>query len=222
MSTFATRPSRVSTQAQPVRKRGRPHRNGPNRREDIISASTRLFLENGYTDTTLRRIAGAADVNVALVHYYFTSKQGLYQEVLNAALSSTLTVLKSYQHTTLSIDDIARALTKPLFKNRNLSEALAKTDGPPEALAASRAAMRRLHLSLSGCIKSLQRAGSIRNDLDADLFSQTCIDLCWAPFKQEQSCSTTKTSAAVPALEQVHLKRHVEQNILVLVSAAVN
>ncbi|WOF74389.1 TetR family transcriptional regulator [Parvibaculaceae bacterium PLY_AMNH_Bact1] len=220
MSGIATKTIEASIKARPARRRGRPLRNSPDRRADIIRASTVLFLKDGYTNTTLRRIARAADVNVALVHYYFTSKQGLYQEVLNAALKTTFTALKEPQKAPLSVDEIARTLTAPPYKHPGLVHRLSAVNTPPEAREATAAVMRRLSLRLTACIRSLQRLGSVRRDLDAELFTQTCLDLCWSPFRRDQIQSEENKEKAQTPFTKVLLARHVEQNILILTSAA--
>ncbi len=50
----------------------------------IISASRILFAEKGFEGTTIRNIATVADVNIASVNYYFSSKEKLFEEVLRA------------------------------------------------------------------------------------------------------------------------------------------
>ncbi len=51
-------------------------------RERILSAAKREFAERGYQGSRLGSIARKAGVNQALIHYYFDSKERLYQEVL--------------------------------------------------------------------------------------------------------------------------------------------
>ncbi|MES2527093.1 MAG: TetR/AcrR family transcriptional regulator [Bdellovibrionota bacterium] len=53
-------------------------------KDRIISVSRILFAEKGFEGTTIRDIATAADVNVASVNYYFSSKDKLFGEVLRA------------------------------------------------------------------------------------------------------------------------------------------
>lgn len=58
-------------------------RPGPTRtREDILQAARIQFAERGYRATTLRSIAGAANVHPALLHHYFRTKQDLYSHAL--------------------------------------------------------------------------------------------------------------------------------------------
>ncbi|GBF73650.1 hypothetical protein PA598K_01958 [Paenibacillus sp. 598K] len=50
--------------------------------ERILLAAEEQFAQNGYAGTRVSDIAEAADVNVALISYYFESKENLYRGVL--------------------------------------------------------------------------------------------------------------------------------------------
>lgn len=59
-------------------KRGR--RPGPSTtREAILAAARETFSARGYEGTKLRDVAAAAGVDVALLHYHFKSKDGLFE-----------------------------------------------------------------------------------------------------------------------------------------------
>ncbi|REC96040.1 TetR/AcrR family transcriptional regulator [Kushneria indalinina] len=47
----------------------------------ILDAAEVLFAEYGFSETSLRRITGRAEVNLAAVNYHFGSKQALIQAV---------------------------------------------------------------------------------------------------------------------------------------------
>jgi AcrR family transcriptional regulator len=55
-------------------------------RERILKAAERLFAERGYDATSIRAIVAKARVNQAAINYHFDGKDGLYREVLRAAL----------------------------------------------------------------------------------------------------------------------------------------
>jgi AcrR family transcriptional regulator len=59
------------------RRRG-PRQDGVQAREAILAAARNEFAEHGYGGATLRAIASAAGVDVALVSYYFGSKNELF------------------------------------------------------------------------------------------------------------------------------------------------
>jgi len=47
----------------------------------IIQAATEVFLEKGKDGARMQEIAGRANINKALLHYYFRSKDKLYEKV---------------------------------------------------------------------------------------------------------------------------------------------
>ena len=55
-----------------------------NTQSKILHAATKVFAEHGYKDATTRMICSEAQVNVALVNYYFRSKAELYKAVIGA------------------------------------------------------------------------------------------------------------------------------------------
>ena len=50
-------------------------------KERILDAAEKLFVDNGFSATSLRAIIKEADVNTAAVHYHFGSKEGLVEAV---------------------------------------------------------------------------------------------------------------------------------------------
>ncbi len=57
------------------------------RREKMLTAARTLFVECGYTKTTMDAIAEEAGVGVATVHTYFTTKEGLFAELARMDMS---------------------------------------------------------------------------------------------------------------------------------------
>lgn len=87
--------SRSSAKTTAVRKaqkpRGRPKATVGRPRKDqarpdaadrILDAAEDLFSKRGFDGVTIREVTELANVDSALVHYYFTSKQGLFDAVL--------------------------------------------------------------------------------------------------------------------------------------------
>ena len=68
------------------RRRGRRPGN-PDTRERVLAAARDRLLAHGYAATTLRAVAADAGVDVALIGYYFGSKQGLFSAVMVLAVS---------------------------------------------------------------------------------------------------------------------------------------
>jgi TetR/AcrR family transcriptional regulator, regulator of cefoperazone and chloramphenicol sensitivity len=55
-------------------------------RNRIMMTAVRLFAERGYEATSIRTLAAKAHVNQAAINYHFKTKDGLYREILRAAI----------------------------------------------------------------------------------------------------------------------------------------
>ncbi|HPT20517.1 MAG TPA: TetR/AcrR family transcriptional regulator [Bacteroidales bacterium] len=53
--------------------------------QDIIEAARKVFQKNGFREATMRDIANEANINLAMVHYYFRSKDNLFYIVFDEA-----------------------------------------------------------------------------------------------------------------------------------------
>lgn len=62
---------------QPLR-RGRRSGGADSTRELILAAARRLFAEHGFEGTSLREVARDAQVDPAMVHHFFSSKDELF------------------------------------------------------------------------------------------------------------------------------------------------
>jgi len=57
-----------------------------NTEQKIIEAATELFLEKGVDRTSVREIANKAGINLALMNYYFRSKENLFDAIFSMLL----------------------------------------------------------------------------------------------------------------------------------------
>ncbi len=64
-------------------------------KEKMLDAAVRLFQTQGYDGTSVRDIATAANVNVALISYHFGGKKGLYERLVTQFLEGYLQVMKT-------------------------------------------------------------------------------------------------------------------------------
>ena len=61
-----------------------------NKKEDILKAAYELFIENGYDNVSMKRIAQKADVVQSHIYAFFKDKEELFGVVLHMAQSSFL------------------------------------------------------------------------------------------------------------------------------------
>lgn len=69
----------------PRRRRGPRAGSAHDTRAAIAAAARSEFAQRGYSGATVRSIAARAQVDPALVHHYFGTKMGLFQQVLDLA-----------------------------------------------------------------------------------------------------------------------------------------
>ncbi|NIO16790.1 MAG: CerR family C-terminal domain-containing protein [Deltaproteobacteria bacterium] len=62
-------------------------------RQKILVAAEELFAEKGFAATSIREIAARADVNSAMIYYYFDDKQGLYRSIIDLCSNETYRML---------------------------------------------------------------------------------------------------------------------------------
>ncbi|WP_462163428.1 TetR/AcrR family transcriptional regulator [Pseudoalteromonas xiamenensis] len=62
-------------------------------REKLLRAAKRLFIKKGYGRVTTRAIAEEANVNMALIKYYFVDKAGLFETVFRDVAAPLLELI---------------------------------------------------------------------------------------------------------------------------------
>lgn len=60
-------------------------RQNRNTEQEIVEAARKVFQEKGYKEATMRDIAAEANINMAMLHYYFRSKDNLFYIVFDEA-----------------------------------------------------------------------------------------------------------------------------------------
>lgn len=93
-------------------------------RARILHSAEALFVEQGFTATSLRMITARAEVNLAAVNYHFGSKDELIGEVfqrhlrpLNAARIAYLDRLEAQaQEQPLSVEQVVEAIVVPVLQ----------------------------------------------------------------------------------------------------------
>lgn len=63
-------------------------------RDSILEAAAKLFRRQGYSATTLRQIAGMAEIKAGSIYYYFDSKEAILDEVLEQGLQRIFDAVK--------------------------------------------------------------------------------------------------------------------------------
>lgn len=71
----------------------------------IIDAARSVFIENGYAETSMSEIAARVGINRPTLHYYFRTKDKMFQAVFGSIVSSVIPkVFEALTHRDKSID----------------------------------------------------------------------------------------------------------------------
>lgn len=62
---------------------------------DILAAATELFFERGFAATSTTDIARRVGCNQALVHYYYRTKENLFQQIFVREINQALTLISA-------------------------------------------------------------------------------------------------------------------------------
>ena len=104
------------------------------KKEIIMNAAIELFAEKGFEGTSIRDLATRADVNVAMVNYYFGSKDKLFE----ALIEQKATFMRG------RLDEIASNKKLSEIEKRHILFVLEVCEGNKK-LAAEKLAIRLFH-----------------------------------------------------------------------------
>lgn len=96
-------------------------------REKILDTAEELFAREGFGAVSLRRIIGDAGVNLASVHYYFGSKEGLVEAIVGRLVVPVheerarrlAEMREEFGEDGGGIENVVRAFIEPVFYFRS-------------------------------------------------------------------------------------------------------
>lgn len=157
-------------------------------RQQLLATARSLFAQRGYDAVSTRQVADATKVNPAMIHYYFGSKEGLYE----AMLADSFAPLMERLDAVLASTDDAGALadffrlymhtlgSNPWMPSLMLREVVAE-GGRLRGWFVQQFASRGGGL-LAQLIEREQAAGRIRADADPTLTALSMVSLAVFPF----------------------------------------
>lgn len=145
----------------------------PDSRTAILDAAERLFSVRGFAATTIKQIAAAANVNSALLYYYFADKERLYREVLGRLLTGLVAAGARAVDEAHSPEEAIRSLVRIQaatlasnpFVPRLIARELVDNDAAHATPHITKLAAE-VFTRLCEMIRQGQRAGIFRSDLD--------------------------------------------------------
>ena len=149
----------------------------------IIETAEELFADRGYDGTSVRDIADEAGVNVAMISYYFGSKEKLMEALFEHRIGSIQMRVESllkdnsltpFEKVNMLIDDhVERVMQKQCFHKIMMSVVL--TNKIPAILKAANDVKLRIAEIVSELIKDGQKKGVFKKKVDVILMLNTMV-----------------------------------------------
>lgn len=169
---------------------GRPSaRQAADVRQRLLATARRLFITQGFAAVSIRAIATETGVNPAMIHYYFRSKQGLYEAMLSETIGPVLVrlraALESSPATSALLPGLIETYMRTLADNPWLPQLIMREVFSEQG--AFREAFVRLFAArgenlASRILAQEQTAGRLRTDLDSRLLTLSMLSLMLFPF----------------------------------------
>ncbi|XHY23248.1 hypothetical protein ViNHUV68_40490 [Vibrio sp. NH-UV-68] len=169
------------------RKVGRPSK-PVDVRQALIHHARELFMVMAYEKVSIRLIANRAEVNAAMIRYYFGSKEGLFETMLRETLApmkrqmqllvkessqkNFLDLMKTYYHEMVKVPQFPRLIAQVM--NMNPSETQRKL-------------LEKVFIDISQPLQKMMfehfiGSGILRKDADPQLCRVSYISLMVFPF----------------------------------------
>jgi AcrR family transcriptional regulator len=191
---------------------------------EIIQVAENLFSEKGFAGTSVRQIADAAGVNVAMISYYFSSKEKLMEAIFTSRTTRLTEKLEKLLHDkTLTpleklevlIDDyIGRLIDKHRFYKLMYFEQMVDQNPAIRELLYS---LKKRNTELIGeIIAEGQKKKVFRKDVDVPMLINTIIGTIMHSFMNREYYRVVHNLTGLSDeefLEQykVRLKIHMKQ-----------
>ena len=126
--------------------------------ERILRAGIELFAAKGYAGTSTRELAAAADVNLAMISYYFGSKVGLLQAIIDRYFERHSEVVARVVQLNGSLEDRVRLAVREfvgLFRAEPAMARIIFTEHPADAPEAVARKMEHIAAVLGSAMQDL-------------------------------------------------------------------
>jgi AcrR family transcriptional regulator len=181
-------------------------------REKILSAAKSLFEDNGFDSTSVREIAAAAGVNVALINYHFGSKEALLAALMEEMSNLTHVKLHDINASGLEPEEklkqTVELLVDKIFDNKEYYQMMHRelsTIQRPELNQKIGKILKRNRDEIRKIIEEGQQKKRFRKDIDTELTIGTMFGLIYQCTHAGLKLNIDKDDAAIKARVQDHM-----------------
>jgi len=194
----------------------------------IIETAERLFSINGFDGTSVRDIAEAAGINVAMISYYFGSKEKLMEAIFETKIGKVQMrveeLLKDTNMSTLQkmytlIDEhVERIMNSQQFYRLMISDQMINSS-PAVGEKVKQLKIRNAEL-ITELIKEGQKKGEFKMKVDVILMLNTMVGTVWHSISSKEHYRELNNAAAFTDAEyDAHLKKRLSVHLKTLFKA---
>ena len=157
----------------------------------ILQAAQTEFEMKGYNGARMQAIADTAGISKASLHYYFRSKDKLFDKIFEQALLEYLPIVQTWADDSLKWDEKVRRFTDQLFvfiRNGKMLFIIREINRNPELLSVHLKHKKKPN-SLVSYFDNLMEEGAIRKT-DARLLYIFLNSLCCFPIVNREMFQT--------------------------------
>ena len=189
----------------------------------IMETAERLFAKKVFDGTSVRDIADEANINIAMISYYFGSKEKLMEALFEHRIGNIKMRVESLlkdkslspiQKVNMLIDEhIDRVMQKQCFYKIMVCEQV--TNKNPFILQAAKNVKIRNAEVVSELIKDGQRKGVFKKKIDVVLMLNTMVGTVWQTmmsqqyyreFNKQENLSETEFEDTLKRKLSIHIK----------------
>ncbi|MEU7260567.1 TetR/AcrR family transcriptional regulator [Streptomyces rimosus] len=174
MSDNPTRPANNDAGTGPAARRGRPAGDRAAKRAELLKAAASVIAQEGYANTSLRKVAHRAGCTTGAVTYYFANKE----ELVTALAESRFDGFDAMLAAGRDQPDIRAILERWLLRTTDdpefwpvMSQLLVHARYEPAFAAVIERRYARHRSALASLLSAGQAQGTIRDDIPADLLA---------------------------------------------------
>jgi len=166
-------------------KPGRP-KGDPQTRAALVDAARACFLHNAYERVSIRELARRANVDAAMIRYYFGSKAGLFETMVRETIAPVAQILKHNLSCELhSPEELMQAYYQMMAANPALPRLIFQVlnnQNDNEAFAVLSGVFREMLGNASGWVQQLAARRQLNVNLDPQLIRLSFISLMVFPL----------------------------------------
>lgn len=195
----------------------------------IITAAEELFASKGFDGTSVRDIAQTANVNLAMISYYFGSKEKLLEAIFEYRIQSTFLQLETLVNDTKKdpvqkIDTLVDHYTEKFFNNQCFHKLMQREQfkhlESTELEEIIYKSKKRNFDMISQLVAEGQKKGVFKKKVDVSLLASTLIGTSNHVFFSQVFYKKVHDLKDMPEEEfQVLLKKKLRQHLKTMLKA---